>query len=115
MLKFNPKRIFKLRGIERMSGFLVKSGFTYAQATKFLRAGKPTLKISQIERLCIALNCTPNDLFEWKAGGDTVLPDGHSLNVLNRGEKTRNLQEMVKNIPSDKFTLIENLLSGLEE
>jgi hypothetical protein len=115
MLKFNPNRVFALRGIQKMSGFLVKLGFNYTQATKFLKAGKPTVKVKHIEQLCVALNCTPNDLFEWKAGSDTILPDGHSLNALNKNAGAKNLQEMVKDIPSDKLALIETLLNELKK
>ena len=115
MLKFNPKIILGLRGIEKPVGFLVRLGFAYPQASRFLKAANPMVKIEHIEQLCIALNCTPNDLFEWKTGGDTVLPEGHSLNALNRGEGTKNLQQMVKDIPSDKLALIESLLDELKK
>ncbi len=114
MLKFNPKRILGLRGIGKPVGFLVRMGFDYPQASRFLKAASPSVKIKHIEQLCIALNCTPNDLFEWKSDGEKILADGHSLNVLNRGEGTKNLQEMVKDVPSDKLALIEDLLDALK-
>jgi hypothetical protein len=115
MLLFNPKRVFALRGIVRMSGFLVRLGFNYTQATKFLKAGKPTIKIKHIEQLCVALNCTPNDLFEWKAETNTVLPETHSLNRLQKAEKMQNLQQLVRDIPSDKLNLIASLLEELKK
>ena len=114
MLKFNPKRIFALRGVEKGTGFLVRLGFSYPQATRFLKLGNPTVKVRHIERLCVALNCTPNDLFEWKADNETVLPDAHSLNALDKGAAAKNLQQMVKDIPSDKLAEIENLLNQLK-
>lgn len=115
MLIFNPKKILSLRGIEKVAGFMVKSEFTYQSAGRVLKSRASLIKVKDIERLCVALNCTPNDLFEWKADQTTVLPEGHSLNALSRGEKTRNLQQMVKNIPSDKLALVESLLEGLSE
>jgi hypothetical protein len=63
----------------------------------------------------VALNCTPNDLFEWKADAKTVLPEGHSLSRLQSGGGAKNLQEMVKDIPSDKLALIETLLDELKK
>lgn len=114
MLKFNVKKMFALRGIDKMTGFLVKLGMTYPTASKFLKSKSQFVKIKDIEKLCVALNCTPNDLFEWKADGETILPDGHSLNALSKSEKTKNLQEMVKDVPSDKLALIENLLDALK-
>ena len=115
MLKFNVKRILALRGIEKRPAFLVKHGFTYQLATKFLHYDSPTVKVAHIERLCVALNCTPNDLFEWKADANTVLPETHSLNALQKAEKTLNLQQLVKDIPSDKLALIEKLFEELKK
>lgn len=114
MLKFNPKQIFALRGIDNPTNFLVKMGFSYPQASKFLRKKSDVVKISHISRLCVALNCTPNDLFEWQADANTVLPESHSLSALEKGEKTRNLRELVKDIPADKLPLIESLLNELK-
>jgi DNA-binding Xre family transcriptional regulator len=114
MLIFNPKKILLLRGVEKIANFMVKNGFTYQSAGKILKGRNSLVKVKDIERLCVALNCTPNDLFEWKTDQTAVLPDGHSLNGLSRGEGTKNLQEMVKDVPSDKLALIENLLDALK-
>lgn len=114
MLKFNPKKIFALRGIEKTTAFLVKIGMSYSTASRYLKSNSQLVKIKDIERLCVALNCTPNDLFEWKMGNDTVLPETHSLNNLQTVGKAKNLQELVKDIPSDKLRLIESLLNELK-
>ncbi|HQU83039.1 MAG TPA: helix-turn-helix transcriptional regulator [Pyrinomonadaceae bacterium] len=114
MLKFNPKRIFDMRGIYKTTNFFVKLGFGYAKASRFLENKSQFVKIKDIEKICIALNCTPNDLFEWKPDANTVLPETHSLNALEKREQTKNLQELVKDIPSHKLALIEQLLNELK-
>ena len=115
MLKFNPKSILSLRGIEKTTAFFVRLGLDYSTASRFLKSKSQFVKIKDIERLCIALNCTPNDLFEWTAGKDVVLPETHSLNSLRKSSVPKNLQQMVKDIPSDKLALIENLLNELKK
>lgn len=115
MLKFNLKNILGLRGIEKPIGFLVKTGLDYPIAHKLLKAENASLRISHIQKLCVDLNCTPNDLFEWKPDANTVLPEGHSLNALNKNAGAKNLQEMVKDIPSDKLALIEALFNELKK
>jgi DNA-binding Xre family transcriptional regulator len=115
MLKFNLKNILGLRGIEKPIGFLVKTGLGYPTAHKLLKAANVSLRIGHIQQLCVALNCTPNDLFEWKPDANTILPEGHSLNALNKSAGAKNLQEMVKDIPSDKLALIETLLNELKK
>lgn len=115
MLNFNPKNIFAKRGIEKTTAFLVgRLGMDYSTASRFLKSKSQFVKIKDIEKLCISLNCTPNDLFDWKPDANTVLPDSHSLNALEKNEPTRNLQELVKDIPSHKLALIEQLLNELK-
>ena len=115
MLLFNPKKVFALRGIQKTTNYLVTMGFSYVKASSFLKSKSQFVKIKDIERLCVALNCTPNDLFEWKADNNAVLPENHSLNALDKGGQTKNLQQMIKDVPSDKLALVENLLNGLKE
>ena len=114
MLKFNPKNVFLLRGIQKTTNFLVKIGFSYYKASSFLESKSRFVQIKDIERLCIKLNCTPNDLFEWKPDANTVLPDSHALNALLNTGETKNLQQLVKDIPAEKLKLIENLLAELK-
>lgn len=114
MLKFNPKNILSLRGIVRTTGFLVGLGMDYSTASRFLKSKSQFVKIRDIESLCIALNCTPNDLFEWMPDQKAVLPETHSLRALEKQERTKHLQEIVKDIPSDKLALVERLLNELK-
>ena len=115
MLTFNPKNIFLLRGIEKTTAFLVRLGMDYSTASRFFKSKSQFVKVKDIEKLCIALNCTPNDLFEWNPSSETVLPETHSLNALNKGDKVKKLQQIVKDIPADKLTEIEGLLNELKK
>lgn len=115
MLKFNPRNIIAKRGIERTTAFLVgKIGMDPSTASRFLKSKSRFVRVSDIEKLCIALNCTPNDLFEWKPDADTILPETHSLNAIETRETAKNLQELVKDIPAHKLALIEQLLNELK-
>lgn len=115
MLTFSPKNIFLLRGIEKTTRFLVNLGMDYSTASRFLKSESQFVKIKDIEKLCIALNCTPNDLFDWKPDNKTVLPETHSLHALDRGEKVKNFRQLMKDIPADKLTEIESLLEELKK
>ena len=116
MLKFNLKKMLRLRGVERPVRFMSRAGFEYPTAHKLLEGTRASLRIDHIEKLCVALNCTPNELFEWHEDAKTVLPEGHSLNALAHGASgAKSLQEMVKDIPANKLALIETLLSELKK
>jgi DNA-binding Xre family transcriptional regulator len=114
MLTFNPKNTLSLRGIEKTTAFLVRLGMDYSTASRFLKSTSQFVKIRDIENLCVALNCTPNDLFEWKPDESAVLPESHSLRALEKQERTKHLQEIVKDIPSDKLAMVEKLLNELK-
>ena len=65
MLTLNLSRIFKARAIEQPYKFLVTNGFVPFIAHKYKNSKVTQIRVDHIEKLCIALNCTPNDLFEW--------------------------------------------------
>jgi hypothetical protein len=73
MLVFNLSRVLTLRGVEKPFAFLVKRGFYRTIASNLLNNRTVNIKISHIETLCRALNCTPNDLFELKAAENDAL------------------------------------------
>lgn len=116
MLTFNPRRMMAMRGIDRMFNFLNKNGFIRSTAS-YLVSGKPShIKIGHIEKICRLLNCTPNDLFEWKTGAGDDLPAEHALKSLIKEDlKQINLRAMLKDIPVEKLPEIEGLLKGLKD
>lgn len=65
MLKYNITRLFDLRGIIHPTAFLREKGFTRSESERFPQEKMKGLSLSQIERLCLALKCLPNDLFVW--------------------------------------------------
>lgn len=115
MLTFNPKKMLLLRGIERFTAFFVNLGMDYSTASRFLKSESQFVKIKDIEKLCIALNCTPNDLFDWKPDQNTILPENHSINALIKSESAVNLQQLVKEIPAERLSEIEGLLNELKK
>lgn len=104
-----------LRGIQKTTAFLVKSGFTYPKASRYLGGAPAVIKLRDPEKLCVALNCMPNDLLEWKHDAKTVLPEKHALNALVNNALTGNLRQPVAGLPAERFELIEKLLEELKK
>ena len=114
MLIFNPKRILMLRGVDKMFNYLHNSGFIRSTATYLLNGTASHLKIEHLGKLCVLLNCTPNDLFEWRPDSKNVLPAGHALNSIIKSEqKINNIKDLLQDIPPAKLSEVENLLKGL--
>ena len=88
-----------MRGIERPYTFLVKYGFAAQTATDWSQNYIGCVRAEKLEKLCMLLNCTPNDLFEWREDNKTVVPDGHAL----------------RDIPADKLEKLGEMLAELKK
>jgi hypothetical protein len=70
-------------------------------------------KVKAMEKLCIALKCTPNDLFEWRAAADPVVAENHPLQALVR-ESVPPISEMIKDLPFEKLSELEAMINNLK-
>jgi DNA-binding Xre family transcriptional regulator len=114
MLIYNLRRILALRGIDKPHAFLVKNGFAASTASNMLRYYPVVFKVKALEKLCVALNCTPNDLFEWRDKGED-LPENHSLNSLRKAAVTMKFSDIVKDLPLEKMREVESFLENLKK
>jgi DNA-binding Xre family transcriptional regulator len=115
MLVFNVSRVLALRGIDAPFAFLVKIGLTRSIAFNLTNYVVANLKIAHLEKICRALNCTPNDLFEWRADEANALGENHALNGLKRNKPARQVSRILKDIPVDKLERAEELLNQLKD
>ena len=65
MLQFNVGRVLKAKGIEKPASYLKSQGFSSATTTRILHESSVGFSLQMVERICLVLNCTPNDLLEW--------------------------------------------------
>jgi len=68
-----------------------------------------------MERLCLLLNCTPNDLFDWREDNKTVVHDAHALRTLTTPPPDTNIQTAVRDLPLDKLEKLGEMLAELKE
>lgn len=113
MLYFNIKRVLALRGIEKPYAFLVKNGFASQTATNLSNNQIGHIKPSQIEKLCLLLNCTPNDLFDWRPDANSSVSENHALRTLIK-EKIPSFSEMVKDMPVEKLGELEAFINEIK-
>ena len=111
MLSFNLTRLLKLRGIERPYSWLVRNGFVPQTATRWAKNEIGYVRPEQMERLCLLLNCTPNDLFDWREDGKTVVHDTHALRTLTK--QTNDIQTTLRELPLDKLEKLGEMLNSL--
>lgn len=115
MLYFNVKRVLDLRGIDKPYAFLVKNGFVHSTALNITGGKVVQIKIEQIEKLCLLLNCEPSDLFEWRQSEKSpALAENQALNALKRG-KSAPIADIVKDIPVEKMEEINEMIRQMKD
>lgn len=101
MLYLNLERMFKLRGITSRVKYLKEKGFSQNQANRLAAFHYTTIKFSSLEKLCLAFNCTPNDLLVWKPKPESEIT-GHPLQKLKMKEDL-DPYEIMNNVPMEKL------------
>jgi DNA-binding Xre family transcriptional regulator len=114
MLRYNIKRVLVLRGVERPHSFLMKNGFASQTARNFVTRNVVHIKPAQIEKLCLLLHCTPNDLYEWRPDANTAVAENHPLRELKRDTPAQSFREMVKDLPVEKMRELETIINELK-
>ncbi len=110
MLTFNFARIFKARGIEKPFSYLVNAGYSDNFATRVANSKMEKMNLKDVEKLCVMLQCTPNDLLEWIPNAKEANAEKHPLATLRRKGSSTQLKQMLKTAPLDRLNEIENLI-----
>jgi DNA-binding Xre family transcriptional regulator len=110
MLYFSINSLFRMRGIENAHGSMVKAGISPHSASSLLNSEIRSMRLDHLEKICILLNCTPNDLLVWKAGAHSVLPENHALKALQPKPETYNLYQTLRDLPINELRTIAGLI-----
>ena len=110
MMQLNLQRIFKMRGIDQPYKFLVQNGFVPFTAHKYKNNKVEAIRLDHIEKLCVLLHCTPNDILEWSP--NDLLEDfpEHPLQKIRRKDKKLEIGKMLSKMPIEKLEEIERML-----
>lgn len=103
-----------MRGIENPHTFLMKNGFVSQTAWNLANNQASYIKPDQMEKLCILLHCTPNDLFEWQPEANFANAETHPLKALVREQPAKNISELVKDLPVEKMSELEEIIKNLK-
>ena len=114
MLYFNLARLLKMRGIDKPYAFLVKNGFVSQTATNLANNRIGHISAAQMEKLCLLLHCTPNDLFDWQDDKNSFVPENHPLKSLAKDKTAPPISRMVEDLPAEKFDRLAELIQELK-
>lgn len=114
MLYINIKRVMRLRGVPSSYKMLLEIGFAPATARRFLKNEGSRIDFGYLEKLCLALNCTPNDLLEWKPPETMTTAGEQALNKLKRDGK-EDISKLLRSLPMEKFERVADIMQELKD
>ncbi|MBI5805704.1 helix-turn-helix transcriptional regulator [candidate division TA06 bacterium] len=116
MLSFNFAKIFAARGIVKPVPYLIEQGLSPNYATKIAHSRFIRLDLPRLERLCIILNCTPNDLLEWTPSAKNKANPEHPLYPLKREEeKMIKLAQTINSLPIESLDEVQQAVESIKE
>ncbi|MFT3752637.1 MAG: helix-turn-helix transcriptional regulator [Paludibacter sp.] len=111
MLKVNILRVCEIRGVNKPFRFFKNHGFSPAAATRIAGGYMNSFSLETVEKLCLALNCTPNDLLEWAPSKDMATNTTHSLNELIRSKALlENVTQLINSASLQKLEKIQEII-----
>lgn len=112
MLRLNLDRIFKVKGITKTNQFLINLGNSDGYASQLVHGRSVSIRFDKLEQLCKALNCTPNDLFNYTDDGEKPLPDNHALYSISRSDAIGEVNKLLNDLPMEKIEELYKILKG---
>ena len=109
MIRLNVNRLLKMRGIKFGAVWLSERGITYKQALRAVNGKTKTVSLDLLLKLCVAFECTPNELLEYKPAAKQGLS---YLTPLMRNQFTASPQELLAHLPQAE---VERLLKEIKE
>ncbi len=110
MLRYSFKRIFDARAIVSPYKFIKGLGFSDTFAAKVSKDRVKLLRLENLEQVCTALFCTPNDLMEWIPDENSSLSKDHPLQKMKRQEQIINISKALAEVPIEELSEIEDLV-----
>ena len=111
MLKFSLDRIFKAKGIDKPFTFLINQDLSDNFATKLKNDKVKSIGLKQLEKLCIAFRCTPNDLLDWHPDKNDSFDKDHPLHTVTKSTKVMDMRNIFHSIPMDEIEEIESFIN----
>lgn len=114
MLYFNFARIFELKGIKRPFSYLTSLGYSTSNAGKITTGRIYQINTDRIEKICLDLNCTPNDILDFRPNPNNHLPDDHALHSLTKTELSKEINAKINTLSIEKIEQIHDIIKNME-
>jgi DNA-binding Xre family transcriptional regulator len=114
MLILDLVRVMEHKGIQNPSQFLIKSGFTRHTTHRLINNKVANITYRSMEKLCLLLNCTIDDLFAWKPDANTLQPQKYQLHKLSNRKHKGLITTKLKTLSPDQLEKVQDFLQQME-
>ncbi|MGL1887639.1 MAG: helix-turn-helix transcriptional regulator [Reichenbachiella sp.] len=109
----NVSRLLTIRGIQKPYNYLINLGLSHKVVHRMLSNKAVGIKMYQLEKLCLSLHCTPNDLMTWEEGNQSVGADHPVMKLVDRSTDSLTVEQLRK-LPLEKLDLLKEVLKEME-
>jgi DNA-binding Xre family transcriptional regulator len=114
MLYLNFIRIFDLKGIKRPFSYLTSIGYSPGYASRIANNQIGQINTARLEKICRDLNCTPNDILDFRPKPNDTLPTDHALHTLTKKEISNEITAKINALPIEKIQQIHDIIKNME-
>lgn len=114
MLKLSVMPLLHARGVKNKTAYLQKMGMSYHAARYIVGDHMHSFNLQVVEKICLALDCTPNDLLFFVPSSQDV-PKTHPLHSLHKDRFRDELAEGVQQLSPTELELLKEQLRLLLE
>jgi len=114
MITLYVKEFLRSKGFPPKPHTLVKYGFNQYIAYQLINNKVKNLSLETLTKLCISFDCTPNDLFNFKAAPNTV-PATSVVHRLTKQLQVESPIDYVKVLKPEEITVAYDFLKKMVE
>ncbi len=115
MLELNVSGHLRGRGVSNATKHLMAKGMKYHRANRLVMRKVDSISYATLEELCLACECTPDDLFVWRKDDAQKVTAEHPLHKLKPKEDVKNPLERVKKLSLKNLEKLKGLLDEMEK
>jgi len=104
-----------MRGIKKPYSFFIKLGISHSISSRMGTDKANKILLRHLEKMCLELNCTPNDLLHWIPSDTKLDTPDTALYVLKKAESATAAAELLGRLPAARLEELANKLARGEE
>jgi len=114
MLTISVRPLLEFRGVKPSIRYVQSLGFTYGSARYIYSGDMKSMNLQMMEKLCVGLRCTPNDILFYTPGNEPLTAQ-HPLHSLNKARYYDEIKEALQQMDNEEVELVREQVKAILE